>query len=201
MQNFLLSYISSARWISSDKFIQNPNTTISECHVEMAGCVWWHSAIKVRQRPTRSTFIKTTLEMQIDNFLLFWKKSLGEREQMLANSNCLLFYGMERLLSYFQSTKVPVSNLNGKQKKTNLISHWSSTCTICLTRGTVLVQYQELAQLKSNSHIFFVLWARHIFSSEQDERLLWLSVRLIISTLIYVHQLLSFIIIIIDRAC
>ena len=38
--------------------------------------------------------------------------SQGEREKMLSESNGFLFYGTERLLSYYEATKIPTFNLN-----------------------------------------------------------------------------------------
>jgi len=40
--------------------------------------------------------------------------SLGERERLLAESNCFVFNGTERFLSYFNSAKISSLNLNGK---------------------------------------------------------------------------------------
>jgi hypothetical protein len=40
--------------------------------------------------------------------------SLGERERLLMEANCFVFNGTERLLSYFNSSKISSLNLNGK---------------------------------------------------------------------------------------
>lgn len=39
--------------------------------------------------------------------------SVNERENLLAESNCLLFSGTDRFLSYFDSRRLASSNLNG----------------------------------------------------------------------------------------
>ena len=39
--------------------------------------------------------------------------SLGERERLLMESNCFVFNGTERFLSYFNSSKISSLNLNG----------------------------------------------------------------------------------------
>ena len=81
----------------------------------MARYVWKYSGFKVRKQ--------SKYFFEIVKLIIFY--SLGEREKTLMESNGLLFYGTERLLSYYQATKIPTFNLNSifivffikKQKK------------------------------------------------------------------------------------